>query len=133
MADMVCLQNVFFSFQPGETAKGTTVCSKRELVGLLFNICLSYRHPHDLVLIHSPLCSFLARLNRMLLGQDPSLKSKHVSSASAQHTSLVRDSLSGAATTERRVNICCNSSVLWDFSLSDTDAKAGQENWKRLS
>lgn len=133
MADMVCLQNVFLSFQPSEKAAGTTVCSRRELVRLLFNICLSYRHPLDFALIYSPLCSFLAHLNLMLSVKDPSLKSKHVSSASAQHVSHIRDSLSGAATTERRVNICCNSSVLWDLSLSDTDAKASQENWKRLS
>lgn len=132
MADMTCLQNVS-PLSPARQnssllTKGTTVCSGRELVRIWFNICLCYRHPHDFVLIYSPLCNFLVRLNWMLLGQDLSLKFKHTNSASAQHTSHFRDSLSGATTTERRVNICCNSSVLWDLSLSDTDAKAGQKN-----
>lgn len=109
--------------------KGTMVCRRREIVRILFSICLCYRHPHDFVLMYSPLCNFLFCLNWMLMGQDLSKIQAHELS-SAQHTSHCRDSLSGATITGRRVNTSCNTLVLWDLSLSDTDTKADLKNWK---
>lgn len=99
----------------------TTGCSQRELVRVLFSACLC---PHDFVL------NIFTSLQPPCPLESNALGAGAVSKIQAQHTSHFRDGLPGATTTERRGNICCNSSAPWDLSLSDTDAKASEKTPK---
>lgn len=113
MADVRCLQNTSQSEELAAKAAQTTGCSWRELVRVLFSVCLCPKY------IHLSATSLSAGINALGAGA--------VSKIQAQHISHFRVGLPGATTTERRVNICCNSSAPWDLSLSYTDAKASKK------
>lgn len=105
----------------------TTGCSRRELGRVLFSACLC---PRDFVL------NIFTSLQPPCLLESNALGAGAVSEIQAQGTVLqhITSHISETPpTTERRVNICCNSLASWDLNLSDTDAKASQKNpktWK---